>query len=114
MVGSVAERGLIVPGMQIFTYTLAADKAWFESLPEDLQQIIQTTLDDLTLDQWKESMEIDKEFVEKVTSDWGKVHYVPENEVEEWKKTTEEVYKKFEERYPDALQKFNEINDKYK
>jgi TRAP-type C4-dicarboxylate transport system substrate-binding protein len=114
VVGSAAKYGMVVPGMQILTYSIVADKAWFEQLPEDLQKLIQDTLDELTASQWKESIDIDKEFIKKVTDDWGKVHYIPEGDVDEWKKTTEEVQKKFEQRFPDALKKFNEISDKYK
>lgn len=114
VVGSAAKYGLVVPGQQIFTYSIAADKAWFESLPEDLQKLIQDTLDELTIDQWKESMELDKEYIKEVTDDWGKVNYVPEEDVEDWRKATEEVHNKFEKRFPDALKKYREIADKYK
>jgi TRAP-type C4-dicarboxylate transport system substrate-binding protein len=114
VVGSAAEYGMVVPGMQIFTYSIATDKAWFDGLPKDLQTLIQDTLDELTIDQWKESIELDKEYIENVTADWGKVHYIPEGDVEEWKKTTEEVHTKFEERFPEALKKYNEIANKYK
>ena len=114
VVGSAAKYGMVVPGMQVFTYSIATDKAWFEQLPEDLQKIMQDTLDELTIDQWKESIESDKEYIKKVTDDWGTVHYVPESDVTEWKKTTEEVHEKFEERFPEALKNYNEIVNKYK
>ena len=114
VVGSTAKYGIVVPGMQVFTYSIAADKAWFEQLPEDLQKLMQDTLDELTIDQWKESIELDKEYIDTVTNDWGKVHYVPESDVAEWKKATKEVHTKFEKRFPDALKKYNEISDKYK
>jgi TRAP-type C4-dicarboxylate transport system substrate-binding protein len=113
VVGSAAKYGLVVPGMQIFTYSIATDKVWFEGLPKDLQKIIQNTIDEITVAQWKESMESDKEYIKKVTNDWGKVNYIPESSIDEWKKTTEEVYKKFEKRYPDALKEFSELTKKY-
>ncbi|MCM3690899.1 TRAP transporter substrate-binding protein [Neobacillus niacini] len=112
VVGSSAKYGLVVPGMQLFTYSIAADKAWFDGLPKDLQMLISDTINDITVTQWKESMELDKEYIEKVTSDWGKVNYVPESDVNDWKKATEDVYKKFEQRHPDALKAFNELTKK--
>ncbi|MEC1525432.1 TRAP transporter substrate-binding protein DctP [Neobacillus niacini] len=112
VVGSSAKYGLVVPGMQLFTYSIAADKAWFDGLPKDLQTLISDTINDITVTQWKESMELDKEYIEKVTSDWGKVNYVPESDVNDWKKATEDVYKKFEQRHPDALKAFNELTKK--
>ncbi|MFC2949190.1 TRAP transporter substrate-binding protein [Virgibacillus sediminis] len=111
VVGSAASHGFVVPEMQIFTYSLAADKQWFESLPDDLQQIIQETLDELIVDQWEESIEMDKQFLEEVSNDFGEVVRVPEDEVAAWREKAKTVHESFEEKHPDAMKKFNEIRD---
>lgn len=113
VVGSAAKYGLVVPQMQIFTYTIAADKAWFNQLPKDLQGLIQDTLNDITTSQWKESIELDKKHIDNVTKDWGKVNYVPDADVKEWKDATKEVHEKFGKRFPDAAKQFNELKKKY-
>ncbi|MEK4921045.1 TRAP transporter substrate-binding protein DctP [Cytobacillus sp. FSL R5-0569] len=114
VVGTVANYGLVVPGMQVFTYSIATDKAWFENLPDNLQTLIQDTLNDITIDQWKESINLDKEYIEVVTNEWGKIHYIPTNEINDWKEKTKEVHSKFKERSPQALEDFNSLTDKYK
>jgi TRAP-type C4-dicarboxylate transport system substrate-binding protein len=113
IVGSAAKYGLVVPQLQIHTYSIAADKAWFDQLPADLQTIIEETLDEVIVTQWKESMEADKQIIDAVTSDWGEVHYVEENKVDEWREVTEEVYTKFGERLPEVLKEFNDLKTKY-
>lgn len=110
VVGRAAKNGFVVPQMQIFTYSLAADKKWFEGLPEDLQDIIQETLDDLIVDQWNESIELDKQFLDDITNDYGTLYVVPENELDEWKERAQEVHEKFAEKYPEAMEKFREIS----
>ncbi|WP_010530072.1 TRAP transporter substrate-binding protein [Lentibacillus jeotgali] len=111
VVGSAASHGFVVPEMQIFTYSIATDKAWFENLPEDLQSIIQETIDELIVDQWKESIELDKQHLEEITNDFGEVNRVSESKLDKWKEQTEEVRKKFEERHPEAMRKFKELNE---
>lgn len=113
VVGTAAKYGLVVPQMQIFTYSIAADKAWFETLPEDLQGLIQETLNEITTSQWKESIELDEKHIDNVTKDWGTVNYVSDGDVKEWEEATKEVHTKFEKRFPDAAKQFSELKKKY-
>lgn len=114
VVGSVAKHGLVVPNMQIFTYSIAADKAWFDSLPEDIQDLIIETINDLTGEQWQESIDLDKKYIDYTKKEFGTVHFIPEQEVGEWKKTVEPVIDNFRKQFPKAIKKFEELNEKYK
>lgn len=113
VVGSTAKYGFIVPQMQIFTYSVATDKAWFDDLPEDLQEIIKVTLDELLTVQWQESMDLDKKYIKEVTEEFGNVHRATDSDVEEWKEKLKGVSSNFEKRYPDAFQKFKELKEKH-
>lgn len=114
VVGSTAKYGYIVPQMQIFTYSVATDKVWFDDLPEDLQKIMEETLDELLTVQWEESMNLDKKYIKEVTEDFGSVHRASESDVVQWKENLKGVSTNFEKRYPDAYQKFMELKEKHK
>jgi len=109
IVGSTAEYGLVVPQMQVLTYSMIADRDWFDELPDDLQEIIEETHEEMITEQWEESIDIDEEEIEEAEEDYGTVYRVPEKEVDGWKKQTEEVYDLFEKDNPGVLEEFEEI-----
>lgn len=112
VVGSIAKYGYVVPKMQIFTYSMVVDNAWFNKLPEDLQQIIVEVSDEVVKDQWKEVAELDKLIIDEVTADWGTINYADEKDIEAWRTKMKFVEEEFEKNNPEAYKQFKEIVNK--
>lgn len=109
VVGKAAEYGYVVPDLQIFTYSMAADAAWLNNLPTDLQEIIAETADEIIVEQWKETKKLDEKYINEVVADWGTINYATEEDVAKWEIEMEKVYANFEKREPEAYKEFMKL-----
>jgi len=109
VVGSAAKYGYVVPDLQIFTYSMATDAAWFNDLPSDLQEIIAESADEIIVEQWKETKKLDEKYINEVVDDYGTINYATEEDVTKWEKEMEKVYTNFEKRKPEAYKNFMDL-----
>lgn len=114
MIGSAGRHGLIIPKFQFLTYTVLFDAKWFDSLPQDIQKIMQDTLDEVLKKQWKESVELDNEALKKVREQFkSEIHIVPPRDIEPWARVSRPVIEKFAKKFPDTYQKYTELNKEF-
>lgn len=109
VVGSAAKYGYVVPDLQIFTYSMATDAAWFNELPSDLKEIITEAADEIIVEQWKETKQLDEKYINEVVADYGTINYATDEDVKAWEKEMEKVYAKFEKRQPEAYKEFMKL-----
>lgn len=114
IIGPVAKKGLLVPQMQVLTYTVLVDEKWFRGLPQDIQKIMIDAMDEVAMSQWQESMDLTKEsYQELETKFQAKPYVVPENEIKEWAKRVKPALEQFSQKNPGIYQKFVELNKKH-
>lgn len=114
MIGSAGRQGLIIPKFQFLTYTVLFDAKWFDSLPQDIQKIMQDTLEEVLKRQWKESVDLDNESLKKVKEQLKcEIYIVPASEVEQWAKASKPVAEKFSKKFPETFQKYVDLNKEF-
>lgn len=114
IVGPVGKTGLLIPQMQVLTYTVLVDEKWFKSLPQDIQKIVADTMDEVAASQWQDSIDLAEESYKKIKGEFkAQLHEVPESELPEWSNKVRPSMDRFAQKYPDVYQKFVELNKKY-
>ena len=82
VLGMSARYGTLFPGMALATSAIVVDEAWFQSLKPEHRKTIQQVLDELTERQWKETVEKDRQLIQKMVDQGAKYSVADESEVE--------------------------------
>jgi TRAP-type C4-dicarboxylate transport system substrate-binding protein len=91
-----------------------ADNSWFKSLPDDLQEVVSTSVDEIASKQWQFSIDQAKEAYDKIINKFGsEVYKVPDSEIHEWAEKTKSCYKWFADQHPEVFKNYVEMNKKY-
>ena len=84
---------------------------WFQGLPPDQQQAIQTSIDEISATQWQEAMAKDKEALDHMIEQGAKVTVADESQIAEWRELTTRTSASFSEAYPETMQAMQKMED---
>ena len=108
--GPIGNKGSLVPGLIFYTYSMIADKEWFESLPSKQQRVLEDAAKACITDRWHDmKMDDTKVIKDLVDRNNGVVTYtmIPQSGLSPWKRKVEPVIEKFEKTFPDAVENYN-------
>ena len=115
MVGAnAAEIATHIPGMGLVTYTVLADDAWLENLPEDLREVVISTTEELLADQWASGIESDQATAELMIEQGGRLVTVEGAALEKFRSLAVEASDAFIERHPDVWEEFQATVAKFR
>ena len=112
MIGMTGKYAFYVPGFSILTYAVVVDDMWFQGLPPDQQQAIQTSIDEISATQWQEAMAKDKEALDHMIEQGAKVTVADESQIAEWRELTTRTSASFSEAYPETMQAMQKMEDR--
>lgn len=110
VLGDTGKYGLHAPGMWIATYSIVADKKWFDSLSVEDQQLITDIINELSLDQWVNNMNQEKEELEKIKNELGgEIVTLEGAELEAVKMALQAVHDKFASEHPEVYEQVQQL-----
>jgi TRAP-type C4-dicarboxylate transport system substrate-binding protein len=104
-VGDMGKQGLLMPNFLMSTYTMVADEKWFNNLPEDLQQIILDSADEVAIEQWKASIEEDNEYFEKIEQ-YANINTLSQENLDKLAQVVAPVIKFYKDKFPDKFEEY--------
>ena len=114
MVGMAAPYALKQPDFYISTYQALVDDKWFRQLPQDIQEIMQGTLDELLNLQWQEGMDQDEKELKIMEKKGAKIHILSKEEIKkEWIPLCKPAFENFSKRFPEAYKEALALKAKY-
>lgn len=102
MIGMTGQYGWYVPGFSLLTYAIVVDSAWYQDLPQDQRDAIQSSIDDIVATQWEEARVKDREEIKEMTDQGAILHIADDAEITRWQELTQGTSKSFYDSYPDA------------
>ncbi|HYG91282.1 MAG TPA: TRAP transporter substrate-binding protein DctP [Azospirillum sp.] len=115
MVGTNAAKvASLIPGMSLLTYSVCVDDKWLKSLPPDLRQVVETTTKETIALQWKRAIAADKETMDRLIAQGGKLSVVSEAQRAKFREAAMKVNQDYTRRYPDVWKEFQAIVDRGK
>ncbi|MDO5666255.1 MAG: TRAP transporter substrate-binding protein DctP [Alcaligenaceae bacterium] len=112
MIGMVGKYGWYVPELSVTSYAVLVDSEWFRSLPENQQQAIQETIDEIAARQWTESKEADEVLTQKMI-DQGATYIVADDDEQKFlRNLVAESSKVFTDRYPESVEALKDLENK--
>lgn len=112
VLGMSAQYGALFPGMSLAVSPVVVDKAWFDGLPEAHKVAIQEVLDGIIARQWKETVEKDKELIQKMVDQGATYHIVPDSEVDLLRRAFHNASAQFVKENTEAVKAVRELNDR--
>ena len=114
MLGKLGRFGLLVPDLSIAVYSILIDNHWFSQLPEDLQDVISQCVEEVSLRQWRFSMNKTQEAFKKIKNEFGSEIYTVNNrKVSEWVVKVSPTFKRFSEKHPSVFKAFVSLHKNY-
>ncbi|MEC7258155.1 MAG: TRAP transporter substrate-binding protein DctP [Pseudomonadota bacterium] len=114
MVGTnAAQTASYIPGLSLLSYTVVADERWLDSLPEDLRAVVLDTTEELLAQQWKEGIAKDKETMQVLLDDGGKLVTADPEAQKQFRELAENASQEFIDRYPNVWERFQTLKAKY-
>lgn len=114
MVGMAAPYALKTPDFYIATYEALVDDKWYRKLPQDVQAVLQGTLDELLAQQWQEGIHQDEKELKLMESKGAKIHTVSPQELKkEWLPLCKPAFENFSKRFPEAYKEAVALKAKY-
>ena len=114
MVGMAAPYALKQPDFYIATYQALVDDKWFRQLPQDIQEIMQGTLEELLNVQWQEGMDQDEKELKIMEKKGAKIHILTKEEIKkEWMPLCKPAFDNFSKRFPEAYKEAIALKAKY-
>ena len=114
MVGTnAAQTASYIPGLSLLSYTVVADERWLDSLPEDLRAVVLDTTEELLAQQWKEGIAKDKETMQVLLDDGGKLVTADPEAQKQFRALAENASQEFIDRYPNVWERFQTLKAKY-
>ena len=98
-----------VPGLSLLTYTVLVDDAWLQGLPEDLREIIETTVAETLETQWADGIASDAETMQKMLDAGGRLAVVDDAALEEFRTLAERASAVFIDRHPEVWEEFQQV-----
>jgi len=109
VLGITARYATLVPGMGLATSAVTVDKQWLDGLPADQRKVIQDVLGEIIVRQWKETVEKDRELIEKMVAQGGHYRVMDPAEVEKLKARFVEAGQGFRTKHADAIAQLEKI-----
>lgn len=110
ILGDTGKYALHAPGFWIGTYSIVVDKKWFESLPQEYQDLIQSTVDDLAITQWKDNIQTEKEQMEQIIKELGgEIVTLKGADLEALKAALQTVHEKFAAEHPEVYEQVQQL-----
>ncbi|MBP1947093.1 TRAP transporter substrate-binding protein DctP [Virgibacillus litoralis] len=110
ILGTSVPYGYYVPGLNVLTYSIVLDKEWMSTLPQEYQEEINTLIDELSSNQWQESMTTDKDIMDELKNDGVTIHTENKENIDGLKQKLQPVYDAFKNEFPDIYSDFESIN----
>lgn len=108
-VGMAAPNALVVPGLSLLTYSLIVNRRWFEGLKSSEQEAVREAATKKVTSKWSSMRSDDELLIQSMISSGANVWVTPASEREEWRTYTRPVTKRFGARYPDVINRLQEI-----
>lgn len=109
MIGITGKYGWYVPGFSLSTYSVVADKTWFDGLPGEQQEAITSSLDEISKRQWVDAKASDEEAIQKMLDQGAVFHVADEVEAERWRDLASESASSFTEAHPEVMDKMADL-----
>jgi len=107
-IGDVGKFGAVIPGIIPANYAMIVDGKWFNSLPEDLQQVIIEAANETATDYTQFSIDTDNAMLEEVKK-FATVDYFTKEETGKVKEKMAPVIESFKQKFPEIYEKFEQI-----
>jgi len=115
MVGvNAAGSASLVPGLSLLTYSVLVDDSWLQGLPEDLREIIETTMAETLETQWQNAIASDAATMDRMIELGGRFHTVDDAAMEEFRTLAAQASEVYTSRYPEIWTEFQEIVGRYR
>lgn len=95
---------LILSDHNYLSYALYANNTWFESLPEDLQEIVYNAGVDVAKEHRVRMDEANESYLKSIKESGIEVITLTDQEREDFRKASEPVYEKYKEEFGDILE----------
>lgn len=110
MVGpSAAGVATLVPGLNLFTYSVLADARWLEGLPADLRRAVLDHTAEFVRTQWRRGIESDREALQQQIGAGGRLVTVSGAALEEFRAAARDVNEEFIRRHPEVWREYSAI-----
>lgn len=114
MVGTnAAKTASYIPGLSLLSYTIVADDNWLNALPEDLQEIVVDTTNELVQMQWQEGIDKDKATMQQLMDQGGELVTSDDAAQAEFRSLAEKASAEFTDRFPEVWEQFQTLKAKY-
>lgn len=105
MIGMTGKHAYHIPSLALAAYAVVIDDAWLRGLSQKNQKIISDTMNEITARQWNEAKADDVKLIKKM-QDGGAIYRIASDEdVVLTHKLAEPGIKKFEDKYPQIVEK---------
>ncbi|MCP1146218.1 TRAP transporter substrate-binding protein [Lysinibacillus endophyticus] len=111
-IGDIGKYGTIIEGFVPMTYSMVIDGKWFDQLPKDLQDVIVEASNEVVNSYAQNSIDADAKEIE-VVKEYAQITEFTEDQIAEIKEMVQPSLKDFEEKFPEAYEKFKAIDEKY-
>ncbi|MEI4487826.1 TRAP transporter substrate-binding protein DctP [Frigidibacter sp. MR17.14] len=109
MIGMTGKYGWYVPGFSLSTYAVVVDGMWFDGLPADQQEAIQSSITEISAKEWVEAKAADEKLIKKMEEQGAKFHIADEAEIARWKALADESAASFNGEHKEIVAKVAEL-----
>ncbi|MEI4469801.1 TRAP transporter substrate-binding protein DctP [Frigidibacter sp. MR17.24] len=109
MIGMTGQYGWYVPGFSLSTYAVVVDGMWFEGLPAEQQEAIQSTITEIAAKEWVEAKASDEKLIKKMEEQGATFHIADEAEIARWKALADESAASFNDEHQEIVAKVHEL-----
>lgn len=110
ILGPSVKYGYYVPGLNVQTYSIVIDEKWYNNLPAEYQQEIVKLVNEIALNQWKESIISDNKLLDELKQKGVVVHEESKENIEKLKQKFQPAYELFAKDYPEVYKQFQSIS----
>jgi C4-dicarboxylate-binding protein DctP len=107
-VGDLSKEGLLMPNFLMSTYTMVADEKWFNNLPQDLQQVLLDSADEVATEQWKASIAEDEEHF-KAIKQYANINTLSQEDLDKMAQTVAPVIDFYKNEFPEKFNEYAEL-----
>lgn len=109
MIGMSGKYAWHVPNFSLTTYAVVVDNGWYTSLPQNQQDVISESINEIVAKQWKEVVVEDQKLIDHMVEQGAVFHTASAEESERWKELSQDNIKLFSDKYPDVLPKMQAL-----
>ena len=115
IIGGAAKYGVDIKNFWPPTYSILIDKKFWDQQPNDIKKVLQSTMDEMSSEQWQYSIDEDMKAYEKLRNVTKvKVTVISDKDLaDKWLPKTKATFERFKAKFPAAYKSFVDLNAKY-